>query len=117
MPLSLVAFNGQFANADDVQLRWITENEINVRSFTVQRSFDGSNFNPVGELAAKGINGSRSDYALLDQNVKRNLLYYRLQIRETTGELSYSPIITLSRNKAITGPYRPTRYRRVTRSR
>ncbi|MBL0056614.1 MAG: T9SS type A sorting domain-containing protein [Chitinophagaceae bacterium] len=107
LPLGLVAFNGQLANTDDVQLQWITENEINVRSFTVEKSVDGISFGPVSELNAKGISGGRTDYALLDKNVKHNLLYYRLKVKETTGELSYSPVITLNRNKALAGTVSP----------
>jgi len=107
LPLTLITFNGQFANEDDVQLKWITENEINVRSFVVERSVDGINFTTIGQLSAKGINGSRSDYALLDQNVKANLLYYRLWIIEQNGTVSYSNIITLSRNKLNKGNISP----------
>ena len=107
LPLSLIAFNGQFANADDVQLQWITENEINVQSYIVERSLDGVNFVDVGTLSAKGINGTRANYALLDKNVKANLLYYRLKVKEQTGELSYSNIIALSRSKVIKGSIVP----------
>lgn len=107
LPLTLITFNGQFANEDDVQLRWITENEINVHSFVVERSLDGINFTNAGELLAKGINGSRSDYALLDQQVKANLLFYRLKIFEQDGTVSYSNIITLSRDKVSKGSLSP----------
>lgn len=107
LPLTLIAFNGQFANEDDVQLKWITENEINVRLFVVERSLDGINFTDVSQLSAKGINGSRSDYDLLDQHVKANLLYYRLRIIEHDVTISYSNIITLSRNKISKGSVSP----------
>jgi len=107
LPLMLIAFSGQFADEHNVQLRWITENEINVRSFVVERSSDGISFTDIGQLNAKGINGSRSDYALLDQNVKANLLYYRLRIIEQNGDISYSNIITLSRSRAIMGSIAP----------
>ena len=103
LPLTLIAFNGQFANEDDVQLQWITANEINLQSFIVERSTDGVNFISAAEVPAKGNGSSRSDYTLIDKNVSGNLLYYRLKLKEQSGDISYSHIITLSRSKIVKG--------------
>lgn len=103
LPLTLIAFNGQFVNADDVQLAWITANEINMHSFILEKSIDGTNFIAAGELPAKGIGSSREDYSFLDQHVNANLLYYRLKLVEQNNDISYSNIITLSRNKVVKG--------------
>ncbi|MEP7255595.1 MAG: T9SS type A sorting domain-containing protein [Ferruginibacter sp.] len=103
LPITLISFNGQFINADDVQLKWITTNEINMQTYVVERSIDGLNFTAVGELAAKGIGSDREDYLLTDKNVQHNLLYYRLKLKEKSGEISYTKVITLSRSKIVKG--------------
>ncbi len=101
LPITLISLNGQFINADDVQLNWITTNEINMRAFIVERSTDGINFTEAGELTAKGIGSSRADYLFLDKNVQHELLYYRLKLKEINGALSYTKTITLRRSKIV----------------
>jgi len=73
----------------------------------VERSIDGLNFITAGEMPAKGMNGNRTEYALLDKNVKANLLFYRLKIKEQNGDISYSNTISLSRDKMIKGSIAP----------
>ncbi len=101
LPVKLISFNGQFINKDDVQLQWITSNEINVQSFVVEKSIDGQNFTAAGLTPASGNGSNRQTYTLTDKDVKVNLLYYRLKIIEKNGDNSYSQIITLSRNKVV----------------
>jgi hypothetical protein len=101
LPITLISFNGQFINVDDVQMNWITSNEMNMQSYFVERSTDGMNFTAIGELAAKGIGSNRADYSFTDKNVKHNLLYYRLKLKEKSGDESYTKTITLSRSKTV----------------
>ncbi|MEO7307341.1 MAG: FG-GAP-like repeat-containing protein [Ferruginibacter sp.] len=103
LPITLISFNGQFINENDVQLKWITSNEINLETYVVQRSKDGINFIDVGLLPATGQGSNRTDYSFTDKNVKQNLLYYRLRLKDRGGELSYTKIITLNRSKIVKG--------------
>lgn len=103
LPITLISFNGQFVHADDVQLKWITTNETDMKTFYVERSTDGINFTTVGELPATGLGSNRTDYDLTDKNVQQNLLYYRLKLKDKAGEISYTKTITLSRSKIIKG--------------
>ena len=101
LPITLISFNGQFINSSDVQLSWITTNEINMQSYFIERSSDGINFATIGELNAKGIGSNRSDYMHSDKNVQHDILYYRLRLKEKSGEISYTKTITVSRNKLV----------------
>jgi hypothetical protein len=112
LPITLISFNGQFINADDVQLKWITANEINMQTFIVERSTDGISFTAVGALPATGQGSNRADYSLTDKNVQHNLLYYRLKLKDRSGEISYTKIITLSRSKIVKGFIAPNPVRR-----
>ncbi len=103
LPITLISFNGQFINADDVRLNWITTNELNMLSYFVERSKDGINFTAMGELQAKGIGSIRADYSFTDKRVQHDLLYYRLKLKERSGKLFYTKTITLSRSKMTNG--------------
>jgi sucrose-6-phosphate hydrolase SacC (GH32 family) len=74
-----------------------------MQTYIVERSTDALNFTAVGELAAIGTGSNRTDYSLTDKNVKHNLLYYRLKLKDKSGEISYTKIITLSRSKMVKG--------------
>jgi hypothetical protein len=103
LPLQLLSFAGQFINKDDVQLQWSTVNEINMQQFIIERSEDGIHFTEAGEMAAKGM----GDYSFVDKSIRSAVLYYRLKLKEQNGDISYSHIITLSRNKKSTGYIAP----------
>ena len=107
LPLTLISFNGQFVNKDDVQLHWTTANEINMQQFIVERSEDGINFSALGALPAKGVGAGSADYSYMDRNVRADLLYYRLKLKEQNGAISYSHIIPLSRIKKANGYIAP----------
>jgi sucrose-6-phosphate hydrolase SacC (GH32 family) len=74
-----------------------------MQTYIVERSTDGINFNAVGALPATGTGSNRTDYSFTDKNVQHNLLYYRLKLKDKSGELSYTKIITLSRSKIVKG--------------
>jgi hypothetical protein len=97
LPLTLLSFGGQFVNAEDVELKWVTTNELDVRLFTVESSMNGTKFIAIGETAAKASNGARAEYSYVDKTVKDNLYYYRLKITELNGSSYYSKTIILKR--------------------
>ena len=71
---------------------WVTASEINVSHFNVQRSLDGLLFNTVGKVNAKGA----SKYSFIDNTNLNGTVYYRLEIVDKNGSISYSEIRTLS---------------------
>jgi hypothetical protein len=101
LPVTLISFNGRFVNTTDVQLNWITTNEVDMENFTVERSADGVNFFGVGQLPAKGQGSNRVEYSLADKDVQQDLLYYRLRLKEKSGQKTYSKTITVSRSRVV----------------
>ncbi len=107
LPVTLISFTGQFMNADDVQLSWITTNEVNMQSYIIERSDDGTSFTDAGTMAAKGQGSSRADYAFIDKNVLANPVYYRLRVVDKNGDIAFSKTITLGKpvtSKAYLAP-------------
>ena len=71
---------------------WTTSSEVNVSHYNVQRSLDGLLFNTVGKVNAKG----ESKYSFIDNTNLNGTVYYRLEIVDKNGNISYSEIRTLS---------------------
>jgi hypothetical protein len=94
LPVNIITFTGSYNNGS-ANLNW-TVDESGIRSYTVERSADGRNFQSLSKLAALN-SGSRTTYTYSD-NLKEfsgGNVYYRLNILENTGYQHYSKIISL----------------------
>jgi ELWxxDGT repeat protein len=90
-PLSLLDFTAKLRGSE-IALDWITENEVNVSHFNVQRSVTGESFLNVGKIASTGTS-ARNSYSYTDKApAKTGHLYYRLEMVDKDGKTSYSKI-------------------------
>lgn len=62
-------------------IRWSTASEQNANYFTVERSADGVNFLPIGQVAASGNSSTTKEYSFIDEEASLTGHIYR--IRET----------------------------------
>ncbi len=93
LPVDILSFEaGKQGGA--VLLQWQTANEINVASYTVERSANGRDFSSIGTVQA-GITAS-GNYSLVDHQPLQGLNYYRLRITDKDAAIRYSPIRKLS---------------------
>ena len=92
MPVVLLSFNvsgfKSFNGNTNTEVSWVTSTEINTAYFNVQRSTDGINFWTIGKVIAKGA----SSYRYIDNTNLTGVIYYRLEIVDKNGALSYSEI-------------------------
>lgn len=107
LPLQLVEFKGRLEN-EDALLNWKTTHEENTDEFIIERSVDGVNFNPVGNVLSNNTPGTHH-YAFTDAGatrLKADLIYYRLKQRDIDGRFTYSKIVSIAIvNKTGTGLY------------
>ncbi len=92
LPVSLTSFNG-LLSGKNIILSWKTANEINTKSYVVERSTNGINY-----MAVATVNAARkTSYGYTDKNVTSltGNLYYRLKIIDGDGKFVYSKIINL----------------------
>jgi hypothetical protein len=97
LPLTLLEFTGKLNN-NDALLNWKTDNEINTKSFVIERSTDGIAYSPVGEIKAFNQIGSHS-YTYTDANIASSGLssaFYRLKQVDIDGRSTFSEIVRLS---------------------
>ncbi len=87
LPLQLISFTAKLENGK-ADLRWKTENEINVSHFDIERSSDGNRFDKIKELAS----GSNGNYGIVDAAPLKGYNYYRLKMVDKDGKFTYSNV-------------------------
>lgn len=91
LPVSLLSFTASPV-ADQVNLQWKVNNEINVAKYILERSENGNTFNAVGEL--NGLNTSAPTYNLVDSKLPPvSFVFYRLKIVDKDAAVKYSDVI------------------------
>jgi N-acetylneuraminic acid mutarotase len=101
LPLQLFHFSGNL-NDDVVRLKWHTAQELNFSHFTVQRSFDGSNFSDLGSVNSRGTL-YRTEYNFDDNDLRNHpelKVFYRLQLADKDGHVTYSKTLRFDRIQA-----------------
>ena len=93
LPLRLLSFKASKSNrlSNSVQLTWQTSNEVNTKSFVVERGQDGKAFESIGSVSANNISGLNS-YVFEDANAAAGNNYYRLKQMDLDGKFTYSHI-------------------------
>ena len=84
-----------------VKLSWKTSNESSIASYNVQRSADGTTWQMINTQPATGS----SSYSANDLSPLAGINYYRLQIAEQNGSVTYSGIRKVIFNADVKGIY------------
>jgi hypothetical protein len=100
LPAHLIQFTG-YGVDKTVQLNWKTNNEQSLAYYTVQRSSNGTQFDPISLVFAKGA--AINDYDFNDKYPYTGTNYYRLKIVDKDLKFTYSNIITASFSQALPG--------------
>ena len=106
LPVVLTDFTAQAVRNRDALLSWATASEKNNDHFDLERSFDGTAFTKIGQVAGHGTTSAASTYALTDAGVAANAsgpVYYRLRQVDLDGSATFSPVRSV-RFTATTAP-------------
>ena len=100
-PLALQSFTGKLNSNKTVTLNW-QASETNMNKYIVEKSVYDNKYNTLGSVQA--INKSNAVYDFKDENPNKGANYYRLQMIENNGKISYSNIVVilLENNSSIT---------------
>jgi len=93
LPIKFVNVTAELKE-QSVMVSWKTTSEQNMKSYTVERSLDGANFNAVGAVAAK--NKSANSYTFTDATISEGVNYYRIKAVDNAGKVSYSSIVKVT---------------------
>ena len=83
-----------------VTIKWTTQNEINLKGFEIERSFENTNesFKKVDFLKASNETKDKKEYTYEDQSVFKSsdrTFYYRLKVIDNDDSYTYSKIISV----------------------
>lgn len=88
LPVSWLNFTADGV-ADNVLLKWMVTNEVNVEQYAVEHSFNGVTFNTIGVVAANQL----SSYQFTHIQASRNKLnYYRIKQIDKDGKFTYTDV-------------------------
>ena len=90
LPINLLSFEA-VKQTKKVLLQWITDNEMNADKYIVERSADGINYTPIGNVPAFN-NGNKNNYSLTDMQPLPGFNFYRLKMMDKDGSFRYSPV-------------------------
>ena len=97
LPVKLTDFTVTL-KTNDALLAWSTAQELNTRSFTIQRSYDALHFENIGTVQAAGTSSNRHAYSYTDAgiiNSGKSIVYYRLLMSDKDGKSQNSNVISL----------------------
>jgi hypothetical protein len=89
LPVSLLDFHAKVLNNRAVQLVWSTSSETNSDFYTIEKSYDGINYEFVSKVKAAGMSNEVLSYNTLDNNTIEKTTYYRLKQTDFDGIFEY----------------------------
>jgi hypothetical protein len=78
-------------------MNWSTAMAISKKSFTVQRSEDGMNWQAIGTMDGAGSSTAQHTYSFTDKLPAKSVSWYRLMLTAFDGENTYSIVITVGK--------------------
>lgn len=98
LPIELINFRGEQVD-EQINLYWETQTEINNDFFTLERSIDGTAFEPIATVKGAGTTTENQNYQHIDKAPFVGLNYYRLTQTDYDGRTSESSVIAIWYNK------------------
>ncbi len=87
LPVRLLSFSGRAVNNGTIELKWVTEIEINNKQFELQRSFNGKDFTTVAVVLSLDGSGTKaySHKDVLPAGAPSKI-FYRIKQIDTDGD-------------------------------
>lgn len=85
LPVKLLSFDAS-PDKGQINLKFTTATEINCGFFCLQKSIDGTNFNTIESITAKGNSTEIQEYFSIDDNPQNGTNYYQLTQTDFDGK-------------------------------
>ncbi|MBL7700934.1 MAG: T9SS type A sorting domain-containing protein [Ferruginibacter sp.] len=105
LPLRLASFSGKNQNGRNY-IQWETTNEINTKTFELERGTDGAGYTKIASLQSAGSGNNM--YVYNDPFVSGSKVFYRLKIIDLSGAFTYSHAIWIDADLRSTVKVYPT---------
>jgi hypothetical protein len=95
---TLSSFAGTTTDVGNL-LTWTSQNETKDITYIINRSLDGINFSPIGQIAGTGDNTTVTHSFTDNTPTPDKPNYYRLEWTDGQGDVAYSNVVTLTNNR------------------
>jgi hypothetical protein len=102
LPVVLKDYLARFNNGS-VEISWVTTDEKDNASFTIERAGEDQHFVEIGSIPGLGDHTGEQPYSFIDKNPLSGINYYRLVQTDIDGEKTYFDIKKIL-NKPAGGP-------------
>jgi hypothetical protein len=89
--LTLLTFDAE-PKGNTVELKWLTVNEVENESFTIERSTDGVSYEKIGTKPGAGNSNEVLSYRFVDGKPLIGTNYYRVKLTSSSGAEEYSMV-------------------------
>ena len=86
-----------------VQVDWTIGNEVDIKSYEVERSSNGASWLKIATRTAVSNHSTFASYSAMDANPLNGDNYYRIKAIEMNGKEFYSPVVKVKTTAATTG--------------
>ncbi len=99
LPVELISFSADVAGAK-VKLQWSTSTETNNLRFEIQRSFNQTGWQTIGNVMGNGTTTQNHHYSFYDDmsNYNSSKIFYRLKQIDFNGSFTFSNVISVDNN-------------------
>lgn len=94
-PVMLASFTAELEQNNAV-LKWTTLSEEDNDVIEIQRSFNGLEWNKIGEVDGQGTTDERTDYQFEDKNLVNGTTFYQLNQIDFDGTSTLSDIVSIT---------------------
>ena len=101
LPVELLSFEGRALSATTALLEWRTATEHDNDYFTVERSTNGQDWDPVGVQDGAGNSATELSYSMVDRAAPGGLCYYRLRQTDLNGTSIWSDVVPVRFSEAV----------------
>jgi hypothetical protein len=92
----LSSFTAKWRNPSSTDIVWQTASETNTAKFDIEQSTNGTHFQIIGSVKAKGISTTPQYYSFTHENPESTLNYYRLKMVDTDAQSKYSKTLAVN---------------------
>lgn len=103
LPARLLSFDAVLTRGNNAQLNWKTADERLFSGFDIEMSRNGVDFEQKGYVAGKAGSAGIKHYEYLLSDLQEGKYFFRLKLKDSDGQYSYSPVrdLTIRNSSAI----------------
>jgi subtilisin-like proprotein convertase family protein len=87
-------------SGEENEVKWSTENEVNLNHYEIEHSLSVSAFENVGTVSAAGIEGAGHHYTFDHATPEAGMHYYRIRSVDHDGSGTYSEVVSILKKES-----------------